>query len=100
MKVTLKIPIEEIKGPNISMWSCLEVEFDDADSVDHVKKVYAEFQLGLRDNDGINEKEWPKIRNKHYSTGEIDVEDFEKLNKWQRLVINQDKLSYRANKKK
>jgi len=98
MKARLRIPTGE--------YAFVELEVEDSDfeysSIDEavgVRELYDLYEVAFADKEGLNQNEWAEVRNVHYSTGEIDVEDFEKLNKWQRLVINQDKLSFRANRK-
>lgn len=45
---------------------------------------------------GLPDREWAKVRNNLFKTGECDPEDIEQMNKSQRYVVNQFKLALRS----
>jgi len=45
---------------------------------------------------GLPERDWVKVRNNMFKTGECHPEDIEKMNKSQRYVVNQFKLAMRS----
>lgn len=93
INVTQRIPIQEVKGPGISMWSYIEFEgeYDSPElAIAANKKMVSETNAP-----GLPEKEWAQVRNKMFETGQFDP-NIEGLNNAQRYFINQCKLAIRA----
>lgn len=52
-----------------------------------------------KEGGGLDARTWKKVRDNLLGTGEFDSDTYyDKTNRWQRLVINQMKLSIRAHK--
>ena len=90
MKVVLKIPIEEVKGPGISMWAYTELEMDEWGSPDEVAETYRAWKTAFISREGLDEKTFNRFIEQQLSGKGIENghEDYEKMNEWQRSVVD------------
>ena len=92
MKVKIHIPTME--------YGFIEVELEQ-DSVnkenlfEDIVLIHDTLKLAIGDKEGLNQKDWARVRNTYLNTGEIEVEEHESLSKAQRFVINEIKKSIR-----
>jgi len=84
MKAKLHIPTEE--------YGFVEVDVE-VENIDEAIALYP------RDKGGLNTPEWARVRDTFVNKGEINDEDFEKLNKAQKWFIMQLQTSIRRNNK-
>ena len=85
MKVTQRIPTEQ--------YAYIEFE-KDYSSVEEAMAEHSELCSKYND-EGLPQKEWARLRNQMYATGEWNPET-EGLSKAQRYVVNELKLAQRA----
>lgn len=88
MKFKAHVPTEE--------YGFIEVE---ADTFDEVMDGYRKTKIEFSDQEGLNQNEWARVRNHLYHQGVIEPEDYERLSKIQRHVINQMKLASRSSQR-
>lgn len=74
------------------------VEFEVEGNLEEISKVYDEAKAVLEPKEGVNTKDWSVIRNKYFDSGEVAVEDYEKLSYYQKGIINEIKLARKSNK--
>lgn len=73
------------------------IEFEtEVESMEESLIAYDKFMLLLNDKEGLNTKDWARVRNNFILNNEIDEEDYNKLSKAQRYVINEVKIAVRS----
>ena len=90
MKARIRIPTTE--------YAFIELETDLADDMSHrdIVEMHDFYQNLVKDKEGLNQLEWAKVRNNFILNNIIDEEDYNKLSKAQRYVINEVKLATRS----
>ena len=87
MKATIRVPLEA--------YEFIEIEVE-GKTLHEIKQISDEMKMLVsQEVEGHNVKEWAEIRNKYLETGEIEIEDLEGCNKWQKLVINEIKKTFK-----
>ena len=64
------------------------------ETIEDMVEQHNSIKTAFSEKDGHNSREWNRVRKTYAATGKIELEDLEKCNKWQRLVINQMKLIF------
>lgn len=86
MKAKIRVPMQQ--------YAFVELELEDK-SLTEIKQIADEMtMLVAEENDGHNVKEWSRIRDTYLKEGDLDINDFEECNKWQRFVINEIKKTF------
>lgn len=83
MKITLKIPIEEIEGRNISMWSYAEIEAVDGD----LREAYIKAKSALSFGEGLPTNEYDTFIQNMIEGKANHIESMERLNESQRYFM-------------
>ncbi len=74
----------------------IEPEFEG--TAEEIVAEHDKLQLLCNEKEGLNTHDWAKVRDTYILKGEIDPVDFEALNKWQRLTINEIKKTFKKAK--
>lgn len=90
MKTKLHIPTGQ--------YAFVEVSVDG--SLEDIKGTYDLVAGAFEYGAGLNQHDFAKVRNRLYETGQIEIEDHEKANREQKIILNQIKLAFRDTKRK
>lgn len=77
----------------VEQYGFIEVE---SQNLDEVVDEYNRLKTVFEAKDGLNQLDWARVRNKYITTGEIDVEVFEQLSRFQRSIINEVKKTFKS----
>jgi hypothetical protein len=91
MKATIKVPIEEVKGPGISMWSYVELEMEEWGSPDEMAETYRTWKTAFAPIEGVDKKTYDTFIEQQLSGKGIEngmIESYEQMNEWQKFAVD------------
>lgn len=71
MKIKLHIPIEEVKGGNISMWSFADVDIEVASFEEAIEFYHTSKSLQNAPGEGLDKKTYDRAVCEYLNTGEL-----------------------------
>ena len=93
MKAKLHIPIEEIGGKNISMWSFIDLDVEVGSIAEALTLYNSSQRLKTAPESGLDDKEWRKALDGYLTLNTLPSEVYERMNDSQRGVIQEIKKS-------